>query len=132
MACFARIKEKSNMKMIKNIEYVVLISAVLLITRNVDAQTELEIKNIAAGEYSYNYHTYDGGFQLKSETAKHDDKGDLIVEGQYKYVVDNKRYVVSYTADKNGYHAKVTIEDYSQSAVQVSLDPGLLATLVGK
>ncbi|XP_028158525.1 uncharacterized protein LOC114351483 [Ostrinia furnacalis] len=119
----------------KNIEYVVLLSAVLLITRNVDAQTEFDTRNIANGEYSY---MYEDDFQSKSETAKHDDQGDLKVKGQYKYVVDNKQYTITYTSDKDGYHAKVAVVDLSQSDYNeddISDRFGsemVLASLVGK
>lgn len=41
------------------------------------------------------------------------DEGILIVKGEYRYVLDDKEYVVTYTADKDGYHPKVTISDYT-------------------
>ncbi|KAL0840394.1 hypothetical protein ABMA28_015651 [Loxostege sticticalis] len=89
-----------------SVKYFVAISTVLMAAENANAQIVSITKNIANGEYAY---SYSDGFLRQIETGKLDSEGSFVVTGQYRYVLFEKEYVVTYTADKDGFHPKLTI-----------------------
>lgn len=67
-----------------------------------------EQNNIGVGGYKYSYEQSDG--QKKEETAEVKNEGTedqvLVIRGSYSYVgPDGKTYLVTYTADENGFVA---------------------------
>ncbi|KAL0840395.1 hypothetical protein ABMA28_015652 [Loxostege sticticalis] len=94
----------------------VTISAVLMVAGIVNAEIKFDTKNIANGEYAYMYHD---GLSSKDETGKLDSEGNSVVTGQYRYVLGDKEYVVTYTADKDGFHPKITILEYELGRMRV-------------
>ncbi|KAL0840398.1 hypothetical protein ABMA28_015655 [Loxostege sticticalis] len=96
--------------------YAVTVSVFLVVAHIVNAQVKFYNKDIANGEYAY---SYGASGSVKLEARKLDSNGDPLVIGIYRYVLGKKQYVVTYTADKNGYHPKVNISDY---------EPGLFRT----
>ncbi|KAL0892194.1 hypothetical protein ABMA27_015382 [Loxostege sticticalis] len=111
------------------IKDIVILSVVFLIVHNATAQITFDTENLANGEY---YYAYSDGLYSKDETGKLGDEGILIVKGEYRYVLDDKEYVVTYTADKDGYHPKVTISDYTlPPPLGSGYAANLVASLVG-
>ncbi|KAL0840393.1 hypothetical protein ABMA28_015650 [Loxostege sticticalis] len=109
---------------------VTLSAAVLMAESNASAQISFDTKNIVNGEYSY---MYSDGLYSKEETGKLDSEGNPVVSGQFRYVVGDKEYVVTYTADKDGFHPKVTTLDHlGPPQVVFSAPSVLVATLLGK
>lgn len=67
---------------------------------------------IGVGGYHFSYKQSDG--QEREETAELRNEGtddeELAVTGSFSYVSpDGKTYRVDYTADKNGFHPKISL-----------------------
>nr|XP_053602831.1 larval cuticle protein 65Ab1-like [Plodia interpunctella] len=89
---------------------------------------KLYISNIHKGEYSYSYDTDDGTI-MENREGKIDENGDQVVTGSYTFLVDDSQYTVTYTADKNGYHPKITITKFQVPAL--GLPSTAVASLLG-
>ncbi|KAL0840396.1 hypothetical protein ABMA28_015653 [Loxostege sticticalis] len=99
----------------------VTISVVLMAAGIVYAQIRFDTKNIADGKYAY---MYNDGLQSKDETGNLDSDGNSVVTGQYRYVLGDKEYVVTYTADKDGFYPKTSILEYT-----FKIDPKILSLI---
>lgn len=99
--------------MLRVIEIIFILFSIVLIAKSLpidDLQPKSTQNNVKIINYEFNqipkvgykyfYKLSDG--QTKEEYGYYGENSELIVEGSYSYVVDDKTYTVNYFANKNG------------------------------